>query len=60
MDPAVIRGYDDNDWIRYDTGVVVPGAELDAMSRKILSDDSIAYVHIRSRYGCFQCRVEGA
>lgn len=58
MDPAIIRGYGDDDWIRYDTGDVVKGTELDATCRKILSDDTIAYVHIRSRYNCFQCRVD--
>src|SRR5262245_45681829 len=58
MDPAIVRGYDDMDWIRYDTGRVVPGADLDAACRQILSDESVAYVHVRSKFNCFQCRVD--
>jgi hypothetical protein len=37
---------------------VVRGAGLTDAYRRILADDSIAYVHIRSKYNCFQCRVE--
>ena len=58
MDPAIIRGYGSDDWIRYDTGNAVAGAELTAACRKILSDDTVAYVHIRSKFNCFQCRVD--
>jgi hypothetical protein len=60
MDPALIRGYGADDWIRYDTGDVVPGAQLAAACRRILSDDGVAYVHIRSKFNCFQCRVDRA
>ncbi len=58
LDPAVVRGYDEEDWIRYDTGDVVAGTELEARCRRILSDPTIAYVHIRSKFNCFQCRVD--
>jgi hypothetical protein len=58
LDPAAIRGYGSDDWIRYDTGDVVRGAELTDSCRTILSDETIAYVHVRSKYGCFQCRVD--
>lgn len=58
LDPAVIRGYGAEDWIRYETGQVVRGDELASACESILSDESIAYVHIRSKYGCFQCRVD--
>ena len=58
MDPAIIRGYGNDDWIRYDTGDVVAGPELDAACRRILGDDTVAYVHIRSKFNCFQCRVD--
>jgi hypothetical protein len=57
LEPAVVRGYGDDDWIRYDTGQVVPGKQLGAVTRRILSDAGIRYVDIRSKYGCFQCRV---
>jgi hypothetical protein len=58
MDPAIVRGYGADDWIRYDHGHVVPGPEIAAMCRAILEDPTIAYVHVRSKYNCFQCRVE--
>jgi hypothetical protein len=58
MDPAIIRGYDGDDWIRYDTGDVVAGSDLTAACERILADTTVAYVHIRSKYNCFQCRVD--
>jgi hypothetical protein len=60
LDPAAIRGYGADDWIRYDTGRVVRGSELAEAAASILDDPSIAYVHIRSKFGCFQCRVDRA
>jgi len=60
LDPAIVRGYDRDDWIRYDTGNVVAGTDLTAACRRILKDATIAYVHIRSKYNCFQCRVDRA
>jgi hypothetical protein len=58
LDPAIVRGYGADDWIRYDTGQVVAGRELSATCEEILRDPSIAYVHVRSKYNCFQCRVD--
>lgn len=58
LDPAIVRGYDVDHWIRYDTGTVVAGPEIDATCRAILADPTIAYVHVRSKYNCFQCRVD--
>ncbi len=58
LDPAVVRGYSDDHWIRYDTGNVVPGSEITSACQSILSDRSVAYVHIRSKFNCFQCRVD--
>lgn len=58
LDPAIVRGYGADDWIRYDTGDVVRGPQLTARCRAILEDASIAYVHVRSKYNCFQCRVD--
>lgn len=60
MDPAIIRGYGSDDWIRYETGDVVAGPSLAAACRRILSDETIAYLHIRSKFNCFQCRVDRA
>jgi len=60
LDPAVIRGYDANAWIRYETGAIVSGRDLARASEHILHGDAIAFVHIRSKFGCFQCQVERA
>jgi len=60
MDPAIVRGYDGDDWIRYDTGDVVRGPEIAAACRTILADPTVAYVHVRSKFNCFQCRVDRA
>ena len=58
MEPAIIRGYDENHWICYKTAEVVSGRELTDTCKAILADKSVAYVHIRSKFNCFQCRVE--
>ncbi|MCE4553794.1 DUF1203 domain-containing protein [Pelomonas cellulosilytica] len=58
LTPALVRGYDANDWIVYETGRVVAGTELAEACHAILARDDVAYVHIRSRFNCFQCRVE--
>jgi hypothetical protein len=60
LEPAIVRGYGADDWIRYDTGFVVPGREIAATCASILADPTIAYVHVRSKYNCFQCRVDRA
>ncbi|MDI4634966.1 DUF1203 domain-containing protein [Pelomonas sp. V22] len=60
LQPALVRGYDRSDWIRYETGKVVAGTELEAECERILDDPDVAYVHIRSKFNCFQCRVERA
>jgi hypothetical protein len=58
LQPALIRGYGPDDWIRYETGHVVAGSELAGECERILSDPDVAYVHIRSKFNCFQCRVD--
>jgi hypothetical protein len=58
LDPAIVRGYGEDDWIRYETGDVVRGTELTTACREILRDPAIAYVHVRSKFNCFQCRVD--
>ena len=60
LDPAIVRGYDADHWIRYDTGSVVAGREITNASETILSDATVAYVHVRSKFNCFQCRVDRA
>ena len=58
LDPALVRGYDRDDWIRYETGAVVSGSEVRRVCEEILGDPEIAYVHVRSKFNCFQCRVD--
>lgn len=58
LEPAVVRGYDASHWILYATGDVVPGKDLRSACQSILASPEVAYVHIRSRFGCFQCRVD--
>lgn len=58
LSPALVRGYDADDWILYETGSVVDGRELEAACRDILANEAVAHVHIRSKFNCFQCRVE--
>lgn len=58
LEPAIVRGYGQDDWIRYDTGAVIPGKHVAEAARAILGDASIAYVHVRSKFGCLQCRVD--
>ena len=60
-DSILIRGYGENDRIRYGTGEVVSMAALpEALAARFAKPD-VAYVHMRSsRNNCFQCRVERA
>jgi Protein of unknown function (DUF1203) len=58
LQPAIIRGYDHNDWIRYETGEVVPGEELSNACQKILKGPASVFVHIRSKFNCFLCQVD--
>ncbi len=60
LDPAIVRGYGRDHWIRYETGSVVRGTEISQACRSILADDTVAYVHVRSKFNCFQCRVDRA
>lgn len=60
LSPALVRGDDARDWIVYETGQVVPGAGLAEACRAILARPDVAYVHIRSKFNCFQCSVERA
>ena len=60
LQPALVRGYGEDDWIRYETGDVVAGSDLGAACQTILADPAVSYVHIRSKFNCFQCRVDRA
>ncbi len=58
LDPAIIRGYDDKDRIMYETGAVVSALDIEKQCMNILANAAVQYVHIRSKYNCFQCKVE--
>jgi hypothetical protein len=58
LDPAIVRGYGEDHWIRYDTGNAFRGREITQACETILGDLTIAYVHVRSKFNCFQCRVD--
>jgi hypothetical protein len=60
LEPAVVRGYDRDDWILYPTGDVVPGGSIEATCERILARADVAYVHVRSKFNCFQCRIDRA
>jgi hypothetical protein len=60
LEPAIVRGYGEDHWIKYETAAVVPGKDLTAQCQKILANPEVAYVHIRSKFNCFQCQVERA
>lgn len=55
---TLIRGYNQRDWILYETGNIVAGTELTHACQSIFNNPEVSYVHIRSRFNCFQCRVE--
>lgn len=57
----IVRGYGKDDRIVYGTGSVTPTEEIAARAEKLLSDNDVAYVHVRSaRNNCYQCRIERA
>lgn len=60
LDPAIVRGYGADHWIRYETGGVVDGKQISARAQEILRDATVAYVHVRSKFNCFQCRIDRA
>ncbi len=60
MAQVLIRGYSEQHWIRYDTGKIVSGAELATSSAGILQDEHIPYIHVRTQFNCFLCRVQRA
>ena len=57
----IVRGYDAGERIVYGTGAVTPTPKIATYAEQLLSDDRVAFVHVRSaRNNCFQCRVERA
>ncbi len=42
LEPAIVRGYGYDDWIKYETGAVVPGKDLTAQCQRILANPEVA------------------
>ena len=57
----ILRGYRENGWINYKVAEVVEAARIDEVAASMLSEDNVAYLHMRSsRFNCYQARIERA
>jgi hypothetical protein len=57
----LLKGYNERDRIVYGTGTIVSSDELKAVAEKILSNDDVRYVHVRSATNnCYQLRIDRA
>jgi hypothetical protein len=57
----MVRGYDRDDRIVYDSAARVPTGQVAQSAASLLQRDEIVYLHFRSASTtCFQCRVERA
>jgi hypothetical protein len=57
----IVRGYDAGERIVYGTGAVIPTERISEYADRLLGQERVAFVHIRSaRNNCFQCRIERA
>jgi hypothetical protein len=57
----LIRGYGPDDRIVYGTGQIVPTPEIPAAAERMLADQRVRYVHVRSASNnCYHCRIERA
>ncbi|UWQ53575.1 DUF1203 domain-containing protein [Leisingera caerulea] len=55
----LIKGYSADHRIVYGTGIVIPQAKMMAQAGKILEDERVEYIHIRSsRNNCYQARID--
>ncbi len=56
----IIRGYTQQDRIKYGTGQIVPTPAIPDAAAQLLALPEIAYVHVRSASNnCYQCRIDG-
>lgn len=55
----LIKGYSADHRIVYGTGIVIPQTEMMAQAGRILEDERVEYIHIRSsRNNCYQARID--
>ncbi len=58
-DDYIVRGYDQDERIVYGTGGVVATQDIAARAERLLADQRVAFVHVRSaQNNCFQCRID--
>ncbi|MCK4861020.1 MAG: DUF1203 domain-containing protein [Rhodobacteraceae bacterium] len=54
----LIKGYGSDDRIVYGTGIIVAPDSMAAACENILTDNKVAYIHVRSaRNNCYLCKV---
>ena len=58
LEPALVRAYDARHWIDYERSDAVAGPRILDACRRILAHPEVDTVHLRSKYGCFQCRID--
>jgi len=55
----LVRGYTDDERIRYGTGGVVETVDMIDACERIFADPQVAFIHVRSvQNNCFFCRIE--
>ena len=58
-DVLLLRGYDHNERIVYGTGEIVPTVKVRDHAKKMLENDQVEFVHIRSTTNnCYQARID--
>ena len=56
---ALIKGYSDDNRIKYGTGQIVETGAIPAAAADIFKDPEIAYIHVRSaQNNCYTCRID--
>ena len=56
---ALIKGYQDNDRIKYGTGRIVETKDMAAHAAEIFQDPDVTYIHVRSALNnCCTCRID--
>jgi hypothetical protein len=56
---VLLRGYGADDRIVYGTGIVVPAAMVERAARRMLAEENVRYIHMRSSTNnCYQLRIE--
>jgi len=55
----LVRGYNTDNRIQYQTARLVPTLELEQQCAEMLEEPDVAYLHVRTaQYNCYQCRIE--